>query len=73
MTKKEWPYRVTAKVHQLKFIELTKWLHDAGHVLHVTVRFGKQHRPINNPIVTQEVAFKDANQAMVFKLAWGGV
>jgi hypothetical protein len=73
MTKKEWPYRVTAVVHELKFRELLTWLHDAGHTLHATVKFGKQHRlTIDSPMVKQEVAFKDGNQAMIFKLAWGG-
>lgn len=71
MTKKDWPHRVTAKVHQLKFKEMMEWLHNAGHELHVTVKFGKQYRPKDNPIIDQEVAFKDATRAMHFKLAWG--
>jgi hypothetical protein len=71
MTKKEWPYRVCAKVHQLKFKEMLVWLHESGHVLHTTVKFGKQFRQKDDPIVKQEVGFKDADQAMLFKLAWG--
>lgn len=72
MTKKDWPYRVTGYVHRAKFRELMAWLHNEGLVLHITVKFGKQHRPVDSMIITQEVAFKDANKAMVFKLAWGG-
>lgn len=71
MTKKEWPYQVAAKVHQLKFKEMMEWLHNAGHVLHETVKFGKQHRPQGSPIVSQQVGFKNKSQAAHFKLAWG--
>lgn len=48
------------------------WLHEAGHVLHETVKFGKQYRPADSEYVSQQVGFKDANKAMMFKLAWGG-
>lgn len=55
----------------MKFLEMTTWLHSAGHVLHETVKFGKQFRHPGNEMVDQQVGFKDANKAMHFKLAWG--
>ena len=71
MKKKDWPHQVTARVHQMKFLEMTTWLHSVGHVLHETVKFGKQFRHPGNEMVDQQVGFKDANKAMHFKLAWG--
>jgi hypothetical protein len=65
-------YKVTVDVPQADFKNILLWLHDHGHVLHETMKFGASSHKQGNGFVTQNVRFKDPNQAMMFKLAWGG-
>jgi hypothetical protein len=72
MTKKDWPYRVIARLQAQDIRPVLTWLHEDGHVLHETVKFGKHHTDPATNIISQVVVFKDPNKAMLFKLTWGG-
>lgn len=72
MNKKLWPHEITIYYEVVRARELLAWLHTQGHVLHDTVKFGKNHQITGDPKITQQVFFKEANRAMMFKLAWGG-
>jgi len=69
---KGFPHTVTIKLHKDRFREMMTWLHDQDHKLRETMAFGKNHHISGNDFVTQQVCFKVKNQAMMFKLAWGG-
>lgn len=68
--RKEWPHEIIIYYEITRARELLDWLHNQGHVLHETVRFGKNHQRTGDPKITQQVFFKDPQQAMMFKLAW---
>lgn len=70
---KGYPYCITININKGDFRPMLAWLHNSNHVLRETMHFGKSHHHVNNDYVTQDVWFKDANSAMIFKLAWGGV
>lgn len=68
---KGFPHTITITLHRERFREMLTWLHEQGHILHDTVKFGKNHHKTGNDFVTQQVCFKEPNKAMMFKLAWG--
>lgn len=68
----DFPHRVVIELHKLRFSELLDWLRDQGHELRRTVIFGGSHHSAHNNVVVQSLSFKDADAAMLFKLAWGG-
>jgi hypothetical protein len=72
MRKKDWPHDITIYYETVRARELLTWLRTQGHILHETVKFGKNHQKSGSPYISQQVLFKDANQAMMFKLVWGG-
>jgi hypothetical protein len=69
--RKVFRYKVAIRIKNLQVREMMTWLHDQGHVLHETVKFGA-----NNEVDMQTrdiiVKFRKARAAMMFKLAWGG-
>lgn len=68
---KKW-HLVEFRLHKDRTRELLNWLRDQGHELHTTMKFtGSQHRS-GDEFTTQRAAFRDADSAVIFKLAWGG-
>lgn len=70
-TNKEWPYKVVARIETVSFSEVLKWLHEQGHVLRETMKFGDHQHKTGDTFLDQDVLFKDKDQAMLFKLVWG--
>ena len=71
-TVKEYPHTVTVKLHQRDASVLLVWLREAGHEIRETMMFGPNHHRTGDDFATQEVRFKKAEDATMFKLAWGG-
>jgi len=68
---KDFPNKVTIRLHRLEFQALLAWLHAAGHELRVTMKFGdNQHKSADPDHLQQDILFKDRKDAMLFKLAW---
>ena len=64
-------HSVNIKIHKNHFRDMMAWLHGQNHVLHETVKFGKNHYSNGDDFVTQQVCFKEKGPAAMFKLAWG--
>jgi nanoRNase/pAp phosphatase (c-di-AMP/oligoRNAs hydrolase) len=68
-------HRLTFEIETIRFIEVMAWLHEAGHELHKTVRFGGQNSNVRfdrngSKFAMVDIFFKDPNDAMLFKLRW---
>lgn len=65
-------HSVVVNVRKDAFADMLTWLDNQGHVLRETVDLGSNTHSYDDPVVKQKVWFRDANDMMLFKLAWGG-
>lgn len=67
----DFKYVVTIELHRLSFRDLLAWLHENGHVLRTTMKFGdNSHTDAKPDQIIQDVRFKKRKDAQLFSLAW---
>jgi hypothetical protein len=73
MPRNLFPHKVTIQLPIDQGLELLNWLRTQGHEVRKTMCFGESGHRQGESFTTQVVRFNVKEDAMLFKLTWGGV